>query len=139
MKIGSQKGDSIVGIPIITAVVFLMLIIFIINFIGMIEPFVIYEKISSTSLKYIFIMEEYGFLTNQEKQGLIEELINKGLDPIQVTVTGTSVLKNYGEPISLKITYNHPMRFPQFEDSIMPSFNEKTLKINVEKRSFSKR
>jgi competence protein ComGC len=134
-----QNGNTLIGMPIITVVVFLLLMVIIITFVRLMEPLVIYEKMSSASLKYIFIMEEYGFLSNKEKTNLITELSEKGLNSSKLTVFGTDTLKDYGEPIWLKISYTHEIKMPDFVDSIIPDFHEKPININIEKKSFSKR
>lgn len=134
-----QKGSSLISMPIIMVVVFLMLVTLIITFVRLMEPFIIYEKMSSLSLKYIFIMEDYGFLTNKEKDKIAEELSDKGLNRSKIIVTGTDTLKDYGEPIWLRISYTHEIKMPYFINSVIPDFHEKPVNINIEKKSFSKR
>ena len=108
-------------------------------FIRLMEPFVIYEKMSSSSLKYIFVMEEYGYLTERDRTKLKEELAGKGLNPENITIRATSELKEYGTPISLIINYKHSMNLPSFEESFIPRMSQKDINLKVFKRSFSKR
>jgi hypothetical protein len=103
------------------------------------EPFVIYEKMSSSSLKYIFVMEEYGYLTDSDRSKLKKELIDKGLNGENITIRATNELQEYGHPISLIINYKHNMNLPSFEESFLPKITPQEIKLKVFKRSFSKR
>lgn len=139
MKIISEKGNSIVSIPIVVAIIFFIFMIFSVTFVNILRPFVIYEKLSSTSLKYIFIMEEYGYLTRGEREKLKYDLDNKGLDADKLTIRATSELKDYGDPISLILSYNCDIKVPSFNESIVPTMQTKNIEVKVSKYSFSKR
>jgi len=128
-----------VAMPIVLIVVFFIFISIAVMFIRLMEPFVIYEKMSSSSLKYIFIMEEYGYLTDRDRVKLKEELISKGLKGESITIRATSDLQDYGTPISLIINYKHSMNLPSFEESFIPRISPKEINLKVFKRSFSKR
>ena len=53
-------------------------------------PYIWYEKLSSTCIKYVFVMEEYGYLTKNEASNLKKELINQGFDSEKLDVYYTS-------------------------------------------------
>ena len=57
MKIFSEKGNSMIAVPIVVMIIFFIFTIFSVTFVNILKPFVIYEKLSSTSLKYIFVMD----------------------------------------------------------------------------------
>lgn len=139
MKIYSNKGNSIVTLPIVIAIVFFLFVIFSMTFVNILKPFVVYEKISSSSLKYIFVMEEYGYLTNREREKLIDDLVGKGLEKGKITVRATSEKRDYGEPISLILRYQCDIKVPSFKDSLVPSMETKNIEVKVTKYSFSKR
>ena len=139
MIIKSEKGSSLITMPIITTVIFLLMLIFIITFIHLVEPFVIYEKMSSSALKYIFIMEEYGFLTEKEEEKLKKELVCRGLKGPNLMIEATNSEQEYGDPIKLKIIYYHELNMPKIINSLIPQFKNEIMEINVEKQSFSKR
>jgi len=139
MRFKEQKGGTIVAMPVVLIVIFFIFISIAVMFIRLMEPFIIYEKMSSSSLKYIFEMEEYGYLTDSDRKKLKEELIGKGLKEDKLTIRATSDLQEYGEPISLIINYKHNMNLPSFENSFLPKMEEKEIKLKVFKRSFSKR
>ena len=139
MQLKSKKGGTMVAMPIVLIVVFFIFISIAVMCIRLMEPFVIYEKMSSSSLKYLFIMEEYGYLTEKDRAKLKSELASKGLNAENITIRATSDLKEYGEPISLVINYKHSMNLPSFEESFIPRMSEKDVNLKVFKRSFSKR
>ena len=139
MQLKSKKGGTMVAMPIVLIVVFFIFISIAVMCIRLMEPFVIYEKMSSSSLKYLFIMEEYGYLTEKDRAKLKSELASKGLNAENITIRATSDLKEYGEPISLIINYKHSMNLPSFEESFIPRMSEKDVNLKVFKRSFSKR
>lgn len=139
MRIFSNKGNSIVTIPIVIAIIFFIFIIFSITFVNILKPFVVYEKLSSTSLKYIFIMEEYGYLTNREREKLANDLSEKGLEKERITVRATNEQKDYGDPISLILTYQCDIKVPSFNNSLVPSMETKNIEVKVSKYSFCKR
>lgn len=139
MRFFSEKGNSIVSMPIVIAIIFFIFMIFAVTFVNILEPFIVYEKLSSTSLKYIFIMEEYGYLTTNEREKLSYDLKQKGLDKEKIKVRATSEEREYGEPISLILTYQCDVKVPNFNNSLVPSMETKNIEVKVSKYSFSKR
>ena len=137
--IKGEKGSTVLVTPLIWVISILIFLFFLVTSLNVIEPFVIYQKISETSLKYIFIMEEYGYLTDRDRVKLKEELISKGLKGESITIRATSDLQDYGTPISLIINYKHSMNLPSFEESFIPRISPKEINLKVFKRSFSKR
>ena len=134
----SEKGSVIITAPIITVAMFFIIAVTIVIAIEVIKPFIIYEKISSLALKYIFIMEEYGYLNELEKNNLINELENKGLDRGDVVVLGNTTKQDYGEQISLKIEYNFESRLYKITNKFALDKREAVIPIVIEKKSFSK-
>lgn len=139
MRINSNKGNSIVSTPIIIAIVFFVFIIFSVTFVNILEPFIVYEKLSSTSLKYIFLMEEYGYLTRNEREKLVYDLAEKGLEKEKINIRATSEERDYGDPISLILTYQCDIKIPSFKESIVPVMESKNIEVKVSKYSFCKR
>ena len=139
MKISSQKGNSMIAVPIVVMIIFFIFTVFSITFVNILKPFVIYEKLSSTSLKYIFIMEEYGYLTSKEREKLKNDLEDKGLEKDKINLRATSEKKDYGHPISLILSYDCPLTIPTFNNSFVPTLDTKNIEVKVSKYSFSKR
>jgi hypothetical protein len=139
MKISSEKGNSMIAIPIVVMIIFFIFTIFSVTFVNILKPFVIYEKLSSTSLKYIFVMEENGYLTSKEREKLKEDLEDKGLEKDKINLRATSEKRDYGEPISLILSYDCPLIIPTFNNSFIPTLDKKDIEVKVSKYSFSKR
>ena len=139
MKIFSEKGNSMIAIPIVVMIIFFIFIIFSVTFVNILKPFVIYEKLSSTSLKYIFVMEEYGYLTGKEREKLKNDLVGKGLEKDKINLRATSEKRDYGEPLSLILSYDCPLTIPSFNNSFLPKLDTKNIEVKVSKYSFSKR
>ena len=127
MKFVSERGNSIVSAPIIVAIIFFIFMIFAVTFISILEPFIVYEKLSATSLKYIFIMEEYGYLTGNEREKLKYDLQQKGLDTNKITIRATSELKEYGTPISLILSYDCDIKTPNLLPAVLYSSKADSL------------
>ena len=139
MKISSERGNSMIAVPIVVMIIFFIFTVFSITFVNILKPFVIYEKLSSTSLKYIFVMEEYGYLTSKEREKLKKDLEGKGLERDKINLRATSEKQDYGEPLSLILTYDCPLTIPSVNNSFIPTLVTKDIEVRVTKYSFSKR
>ena len=133
-----EKGNVIITTPIITIAMFFIICITIVASIEIIKPFVVYEKISSIALKYIFIMEEYGCLNDIERNNLINELEDKGLDRSKLIISGDTVRRDYGEIIKLRIEYQYLTKLYSTIDNFKLDKKELEIPIVIEKTSFSK-
>lgn len=134
----SERGSVVITTPIITIAMFFIICITILIAIEVITPFIIYEKISSVGLKYIFIMEEYGYLNNIEKNKLINELELKGINRNKLSITATDIRKDYGEPIELKIGYEYSLNIYNIVNIFETNREDIEIPISIEKKSFSK-
>ena len=57
----------------------------------------------------------------------------------KIILRATSEKRDYGEPISLILSYNCPVTVTMFNDSLFPVLDTKNLEVKVSKYSFSKR
>ena len=137
--IKSNKGSTILITPIIWVITIFIFIFFIVFVIRIMEPFMIYQKMSSTALKYIFVMEEFGYLNKSDEKSLKNELVSKGLKNENILITATNQLKDYGEVIELTVIYQHPYKKVSFDNSLIPRYNEELMEICVSKKGVSKR
>ncbi len=137
--IKSNKGSTILITPIIWVITIFIFIFFIVFGIRIMEPFMIYQKMSSTALKYIFVMEEFGYLNKSDEKSLKNELVSKGLKNENILITATNQLKDYGEVIELTVIYQHPYKKVSFDNSLIPRYNEELMEICVSKKGVSKR
>lgn len=114
-----NKGSSILTTPIIVAVGMLLITILVLLTVEIIMPYIWYEKLSSTTIKYIYVMEEYGYLTSKEAGMLKEDLIRQGFEGKNISLSYTNNKVAYGEPISLKLMYKYEMKLPFMEEQII--------------------
>ncbi len=77
-----------------------------------ITPYIWYERLSSTCIKYIFVMEDFGYLTKTEYKNLRQELVDSGFDEENLNISYTSSRVSYGNPIFLKAEYEYKMELP---------------------------
>ena len=63
----NNKGSSVLVAPFTWAITIFLFMFFIVFSVRILEPFTIYQKISETTLKYVFVMEEFGCLNKAEE------------------------------------------------------------------------
>lgn len=131
MKKKNQKGSSIISAPIIIVIGVMFVSILIVTSVKILVPYIWYEKLSSACLKYVFVIEEYGYLTKKEALNLLNELENQGFEKNKITLNYTSKAVEYGDEIFLKIGYDY-----EFE---LPIVGQKTIPMQIEKYSICKR
>lgn len=134
-----NRGSTILVTPIVWVVTIFIFVFFIVFGIRIIEPFMIYQKMSSTALKYIFVMEEFGYLNDADENSLKNELVAKGLKTENILINATNEQKEYGDVIELNIEYKHPYQIFKFNNSLVPSRSEDIIEICVSKKGVSKR
>lgn len=126
-----KRGSEIITTPIIIAIGVFLVATLIVFAIRILTPYIWYEKLSSTCMKYVFIMEEFGYLTNKEKKHLEDELMEQGFDKKYLTISCTEKFQSYGKPIYLNVNYTYQMR--------LPMIGEKDIPMNLNRESVSKR
>lgn len=116
----NKKGSAILTTPIIIAIGIMFVAGLIVIAVEIITPYIWYERLSSTCIKYIFVMEEYGYLTKQEVTNLKNELANYGFDEDKLKIKYTSSRVSYGNPIFLNATYDYTIDFPLLDSKSVP-------------------
>lgn len=127
----NKKGSSILTTPIIIAIGIMMVATLVLLATQVLTPFLWYEKLSSTCIKYVYIMEEFGYLTSKEAKTLKEDLKKQGFDMDKLNIHYTSYRTTYGDPIYLSLDYDYEMK--------LPLMDSQTIKMKVERNSVSKR
>lgn len=139
-KYKSQTGSTTIGAPIVTAVSVFLIALLIVVAVNILIPFIWYEKLSIESLKYIFVMEEFGYLTEEEKSSLLDELAAQNFDPDGIDIAATDKPVEYGDPIFLNITYKYTFNLPFIaENPFSAEKGEKTVDMFIRRQSVSKR
>ena len=127
----NQKGNSIITAPIIIAIGMVFVATLIVFTVKIVSPYIWYEKLSSTCMKYVFVIEEYGYLTKKEAGMLLSELENGGFEHGRIRLDYTSKKVNYGDEIFLKVDYDYSMD--------LPVVGRQTVPMRIEKYSICKR
>lgn len=103
--------------------------------INLIQPFIAYEKLNNISLKYMYIIEKYGYLTDKEKSNMINELKNSGIDISNIKISAPTSKMTYGRLIELKVEYNMKINLPSFGNN---KYSSKDINLVINKSSYSK-
>ncbi len=139
MKLLKQRsGNTVVTMPIILIISIFILINIGVYMIELTKPFLTYEKLNTIALKYMFIIEKYGYLTEIEKNNMLNELSNKGIDISKISLKFPNMIKEYGEVIEFNITYLEYINLPSLSNGKL-DIDKKEIKIVVNKNSYSKR
>lgn len=126
-----NKGSTSITTPIIIGISIIIISTLIVTSVKILMPYIWYEKLSSTCIKYIFVIEEYGYLTQNEAKLLKNELKKQGFDEEKISLKYTSRKVNYGEEIYLKINYLYSLELPITGTTEIP--------MQIEKYSICKR
>ena len=126
-----QSGNAILTTPLLIAIGTILIAILTVTTIKILMPYIWYEKLSSTCIKYVFVIEEYGYLTKKETKLLIDQLEKEGFEREKIKLEYTSKAVNYGDEIYLKIKYDYNLKIPMI--------GEKTIPMQIEKYSICKR
>ena len=126
-----QNGSSIITTPIIIAIGIMLVSVLIVTAINILEPYIWYEKMSSTCLRYVFVIEEFGYLTKKEAKMLVDDLEKQGFNREKIKLEYTDKEVSYGDEIYLKINYDYEIKLPMKETLNIP--------MEIEKYSICKR
>lgn len=127
----SNKGNAILTTPIIIAIGMAIVSTLIVLTVKIMMPYIWYEKLSSACIKYIFVMEEYGYLTKKEANSLKDELKRQGFDEDNLNIYYTSSRVDYGNPIYIRLNYDYELE--------LPIIGNKKIPMVIERNSVSKR
>ena len=130
----NNKGNTIVSAPLILFFSVIVIVLIGYFFINLIIPFILYEKLNSISQKYMYIIEKYGYLTDEENENLIFDLSKSGFDINNVVVEAPKRHTTYGELIQFSIKYKFKYIIPVFSTNI----KEEMIEIVVNKVSYCK-
>ncbi len=73
--------------------------------IDILNIFIQYQKLNNIAIKYSFIIQEYGYLTNKEEEELYNDLMKNSFKLSNLNVSIPKERKNYGELITFSIEY----------------------------------
>lgn len=133
----NKKGSSFITTPIITACSLIILIIFFITIVNYIKPFIWFEKLSIITQKYLYVVERFGKLTDNERKDLDIDLINKGFDIDKIKISMPKQDLKYGNLFEFGISYDYLQKELVFENGVL-TFKEKILPLRVSKYGYIK-
>lgn len=126
-----NRGSAVLTTPIIIAIGIAIVSTLVVIAIKILMPYIWYERLSSACIKYVFVMEEYGYLTKKEMNSLKKELIAQGFEEDNIKLSYTSSRVEYGQPIYIKLNYEYNID--------LPLIGNKKIPMVVERNSVSKR
>ena len=135
MKI-NKKGNTVLTMPFVIIISLTLIMLFSVFAINMIIPFIWYEKLQHISYKYMYVIEKYGYLTEGEKESLIQELNRHGFDKDEVEIEAPDKPMGYGNIIEFNIKYKYKQKIPSWKGSL--KMVTKDIPINVNKTIISK-
>lgn len=135
-----KKGNSVITVPVMLVFSIVVLCSVGVLLMNILKPYIMYEKLLSTTLRYMFVLEDYGYLTDDEIDLLIEELAMQGFNREDISVEATQTIQDYGDTVYLSITYNYSLDLPLVKEQSLVIDNKtytnsmKVVKYGVCKR-----
>ena len=120
---------------IIISVSMILIVLISMYVINLMQPFIAYEKLNNISLKYMYIIEKYGYLTEKEKSNMLNELKSSGIDTSNVKISAPTSKMTYGKLIELRVEYKMEISLPSFGSN---KYNNRNINLVVNKSSYSK-
>ncbi|MDD2376870.1 MAG: hypothetical protein PHD15_05485 [Clostridia bacterium] len=132
-----KNGNSVITIPIVLVISIFMIIIIGTYIINSIIPFIYHQKLITLANKYMFVIEKFGYLTEEEKKLLEYDLNDSGFNISKITLKYPNELKKYGELIEFEIDYILVLKTPTISNGTYNLIEKETI-LKVRKNSFSK-
>lgn len=137
IKIYKKRGFSVVITPIIVLICMIFILFLTCFIVNVIKPFILYEKLNGIANKYMFVIEKYGYLSQNEKMSLEEEIKNRGFDLENIDIVYPEFQKSYGEVLEFCIKYQFDLKVPLLNDKGVEKTSKK-INLTVKKHSISK-
>ena len=135
-----KKGNSVITVPVMLVFAIVVLCSIGILLMNILKPYIMYEKLLSTTLRYMFVLEEYGYLTDDDIDLLVEELVVQGFNREDISIEATQTIQEYGDTVYLSITYYYSLDLPLAKEQSLVIDNKtytnsmKVVKYGVCKR-----
>lgn len=128
-----KKGTTAITVSIMTVFCTTLLCVCLVYVIECITPFILHQKLQAVATKYMYVIEKYGYLTNDEKISMLEELSSKGFNSSNIDIVYPEVKRDYGELLELKITYKYVSKIQS-----IPVWGMESRDLVVSRVSYSK-
>ena len=113
-----------------------MLFITIVTVVNMLTPFIWYQKLENIASKYVYIVEKFGYMTEVEKEEMLNELQNDGFDINKITLLCPEKRLAYGEGFKFELTYKLNINNIMYNEEIKRETKE--VMLHVKKYGYSK-
>lgn len=133
----NKKGNAIVTYPFVLLICVMCMISVGIFFLNAIFPFIWYQKLNVTVQKYMFVVEKFGYLTDEERNHLKEDLDKQGFDLSKIQIEAPNVPLSFGELVNFTVSYQYEYKSVNFVNGKIES-NNRELNMVVSKNSYSK-
>ena len=132
----NKNGSSAISTTLSTMFCIFLLAIFAVSIMQMLMPFLAYQKMQTVVVKYMYVIEKYGYLTKAEYNNLISDVVSCGIDEKTISIEYPSSPQVYGTLLKLKVQGDYTSNLVIWSDSI----SHKLTKTNlcVTKYSYSK-
>ena len=129
-----KRGNIYTEITLVISIVVLIIItIYIIN---LITPFIWYEKLENIANKYVYVIEKYGFLTQDEENNFYNDLASEGFDTNLIEIDCPKSYLDYGTLFKFEIKYKLYQKYSILNNGIKNE--ERVVFLNIKKYSYSK-
>ena len=129
-----KKGNITMTISLIVSLGFMLILtVYIIN---TIIPFIWYQKLQALANKYVYVIERFGYLTDNEEQALLTDLEEEGFDLSHIKFECPKSYLEYGTLFKFEITYTLYQEYNVIASGIK---NEaRTVPLTIRKYGYSK-
>ena len=127
-----KKGNVSVANIFIALILILFIIYITCYLVSILQVFILYQKLDNIVSKYIFIIQNYGDLKEDEKQELYDDLQKGGFNLDKVSINEPKS-KNYGELAEFAIYYEFDINEYYLLSSIK---NYRTINICLKKNFY---
>lgn len=129
-----KRGNATTAITLIVSLGFLLVLaMYIIN---TIIPFVWYQKLQAIVNKYVYVVEKFGYLTDNEEKELLNELKEEGFDLNYIQIDCPKSYLEYGTLFKFEITYNLNQEYSVIDNGIKSE--ARTVPLRIRKYGYSK-
>ena len=129
-----KKGNISEALTLVVSLGCLVVItVYIIN---MIIPFIWYQKLENIAGKYVYIIERFGYLTDEEEKCLYNDLKEEGFNIDNVQIDCPKSYLNYGTLFKFEIKYMLLQEYNIISNGIKEE--ARTIPLAIKKYSYSK-
>ena len=131
-----NKKEGNITITLTFAISLICIVIITVYVINMIIPFIWYQKLENIANKYVYIIEKYGYLTENEEKELYQDLKQDGFDTNLIELDCPKQYLDYGTMFKFEIKYKLYQNYNIINNGIKSETKE--VSLNITKYSYSK-